>query len=198
MRVQVDTYNVYKFNELSESAKENAREWYRSVDDFSFHAEYVIEDAKECAKILGIKIDKIYYSGFSSQGDGACFVGSYSFTKDCLKNIKKHAPNDKELHDIARRMRDLAKVFNGKPGASVSHRGRYYHAYCTDISVYDVENDYHIDENHVEELKDILRDFMHWIYRRLEEEYDYQNSNEAVDESIEANEYEFLEDGKRA
>lgn len=198
MRVQVDTYNVYKFDELNDKAKEKARDWYREVDDFSFYAECAIEDAKDCAKVLGINIDKVYYSGFSSQGDGACFVGSYSFTKDCLKNIKNHAPKDKTLHDIARRMRDLAKVFNGKPGAKVSHRGHYYHAFCTDISVYDVENDYHIDENHVEELKDILRDFMHWIYRRLEAEYDYQNSDEAVDESIEANEYEFLEDGSRA
>jgi hypothetical protein len=41
------------------------------------------------------------------------------------------------------------------------------------------------------------RDAMRWIYRRLEREYEYQNSVECVDEVIRANEYEFTEDGRR-
>ncbi len=44
---------------------------------------------------------------------------------------------------------------------------------------------------------ELLRDFAHWIYRQLEQEWDYQNTDEQVDESIQANEYEFDEDGVR-
>ena len=44
----------------------------------------------------------------------------------------------------------------------------------------------------------LLRDFADWIYRRLEEEYEYQTSEEAVAESMAANEYEFYEDGSIA
>ena len=39
--------------------------------------------------------------------------------------------------------------------------------------------------------------FMQWMYRQLEAEYDYRNSDEQIDKSITANEYEFTEDGKR-
>ena len=48
------------------------------------------------------------------------------------------------------------------------------------------------------ELKDILKSFMNYIYKRLVQTDEYMNSNEAVDENILANEYEFLKDGKRA
>ncbi len=43
-----------------------------------------------------------------------------------------------------------------------------------------------------------LRDFADWIYSQLEKEYEYQMSNECVDENIRANEYEFTEEGMRA
>lgn len=43
-------------------------------------------------------------------------------------------------------------------------------------------------------LKTILNDYA----RILQNEYDYLTSDEAVDENIEANEYEFNEDGSRA
>lgn len=39
---------------------------------------------------------------------------------------------------------------------------------------------------------------MRWIYRALEAEYEYQDSDGQVDETIKANEYEFEEDGSRA
>jgi hypothetical protein len=41
-----------------------------------------------------------------------------------------------------------------------------------------------------------MRDFADWIYRQLESEYDYANSDESVDENILCNEYEFDENGK--
>jgi hypothetical protein len=47
-------------------------------------------------------------------------------------------------------------------------------------------------------LKDILRDYMRWIYRTLEKEYDYMTSEEAIKETIIANDYEFTKDGSRA
>ena len=43
-----------------------------------------------------------------------------------------------------------------------------------------------------------MRDFAQWIYDSLEKEYEYQMSDEFVTENIEANEYEFDEEGNRA
>jgi len=39
---------------------------------------------------------------------------------------------------------------------------------------------------------------MRWVYRALEQEYEYQTANEQVDDSIRANEYEFTETGRIA
>ena len=47
-------------------------------------------------------------------------------------------------------------------------------------------------------LAELLRDFMNWIYQQLENEHDYLLSDEYVDDTIRANEYEFTENGKRA
>jgi hypothetical protein len=42
-----------------------------------------------------------------------------------------------------------------------------------------------------------MRDFADWIYDQLRKEYEYQMSDEQVDETLIANEYEFDEDGDR-
>lgn len=43
-----------------------------------------------------------------------------------------------------------------------------------------------------------MKDFARWIYKQLEPDWDYQTSDEAIEESINANEYEFTADGKIA
>ena len=42
-----------------------------------------------------------------------------------------------------------------------------------------------------------LRDLARWLYRQLEREYEYLSSDEAVDETIAANQYTFTETGCR-
>ena len=49
-----------------------------------------------------------------------------------------------------------------------------------------------------DDASQIVSDFAGWIYRRLEQEYEYQMSDECVDEGIRVNEYEFDEGGERA
>lgn len=186
------TNNVYQFTELTDSAKETARQWFReaSAGD-SYYSECVIEDAKECLALAGFRVDTVYFSGFSSQGDGACFEGAW-YPKDCLpvKAMKAHAPKDTELHRIAATMRAIAKR-DKNSGMTVKHRGHYYHEHCTEFGIdartLEIE----------EEIIEASRDAMRWIYRQLEREWDYQNSDENVDETIQANEYEFTEEGKR-
>lgn len=99
--MQIIETKGYTFNELSEEAKEKAREWYRKVEDFSFYAETVIDDAKTIAKLMGININNVYYSGFWSQGHGACFEGTYTYKAGSVKALKDYAPLDTELHAIA-------------------------------------------------------------------------------------------------
>ena len=187
---------VYQLDELTEDAKETAREWYRGgALDYEWY-ESVYEDAKTIAGLMGINIDKIYFSGFSSQGDGACFEGNYSYAKQSVKKVMEYAPQDKNLHRIVKALYQLQKINFYQLEAHVKHSGHYYHEFCTRIDVSYLCGRYtHIDT--AEELTELLRDFMHWIYRQLETEYDYLLSDESVDETIKINEYTFTEDGRR-
>lgn len=189
-RIKQET--VYTFDELNDAAKECARQWFR---DGAFDYEWydcVYEDATECLKLAGFIVDKIYFSGFSSQGDGACFEGSWSAanTKP-VKAMKQHAPQDKALHEIAATMREIAKR-DRTASMSVKHRGHYEHSGCTEFSIDCVKEDTE------DQIIQSSREAMDWIYKQLEREYDYQNADEQVDESILANGYEFTEEGKRA
>ena len=189
---------VYQFNELSDKAKERARAWYRGADDDSFWEECVLEDAAQCAEILGISIKKngIYYSGFWSQGDGASFVGSYAYKKGAAKAIRDHAPQDTTLHEIADSLQEAQRVNFYGAECTITHRGHYQHSGCMS---FDWENPNRPDVLREEDsLTQPLRNFADWIYSQLEQEYKYQNANAQVDESILANGYEFTSEGECA
>lgn len=189
MKTITTTTDVYQFNELSESAKETAREWYLKGFDFEPHSESVREDAMEIGKLFGLDIKKIYFSGFWSQGDGACLEGFYSYKPGGLKAAKSYAPKDEKLHQIVKELQEIQRKNFYKISAGIRHSGYYMHSGCTDINVEGAADN--------TEVIDALRSFMDWIYKRLEQEYEYQTSNEAVDESIISNEYEFTEDGHK-
>lgn len=206
--MRIMTTEVYKFDELSERAKEKARDWYRQgALDYNWW-EFVYEDAANIADILGIELQNkpvrlmngktrydpcIWFRVSCSQGDGACWEGTYSYAKDSVEKIKEYAPKDEELHRIAQGLYEVQKRYFYKLTASCGHRGHYYHSHCMTVDVDFGDFNYNSDTD--EELTQLLRDFADWIYRRLEEEHYYLLSDEAVDESIVSNEYEFDEFG---
>lgn len=198
--MQIIETPVYSFSELSEEAKENAREWWRNglEVDYSF----VLEDAAAIAQILGIDINYrknnpvIYFSGFWSQGDGACFEGNYQYKKGASKSIRQHAPQDKELHRIADALQSIQRKHFYKLTASMHHSGFYYHSGCMSVDVEHSEDRYRDIGEAEDDIAESMRDFADWIYKQLEKEHDWQNSDECVDENITYNEFQFTEDGK--
>lgn len=212
MRV-VET-NVFQYDELDDRAKERARDWYsRHVFEDSCDWEFVYEDAANVAEILGIDLRQrrvqlmggghryepsIYFSGFWSQGDGACFEGTHRYAKGATKKIREYAPQDKELHSIADELQAVQKRHFYKLVASMSHTGHYCHSGCMSVEVYHIDDEYRDIGDAEDDIRQLMRDFADWIYDRLESEYDYQTSDEAVEEAIRANEYEFDENGERA
>jgi len=195
--MRVKEIKLYKFDELSEEAKEKAIEKLYDINvDDSYWYECTIDDAKEIGKLMGIDISNIYFSGFSSQGDGACFEGKYTYRKNSVKELKAYAPQDEVLHTIVKDLYKIQKSAFYRLYARVKHRGHYSHEYCTEIDVYNDENDEQETTKEQEDgLTEVLRDFMRWIYRTLQKEYEYQTSQESIIETIKANEYEFTEDG---
>jgi hypothetical protein len=203
---------LYQYDELSDKAKARAvdAERLHAADDDWWY-ESVFDDAVEVAALMGIEIEQravkfrdavvghkpcIFFSGFSSQGDGACFEGRYQYKKGSVKAVVEYAPKDKELDRIVRELYTLQKEHGYGITATVKHEGHYSHKYCTAIDVYNKDGDY-ADLNTGNAVAEILRDFMEWIYRQLKTEYEYRTGDEAVIEDIRANEMEFTEEGVR-
>ena len=207
---------VFTYSELSDSAKSNARDGYRdsSAGD-NFSAECVYDDAAEIGDIIGIDLRQtrktkkdgsplytptIFYSGFWSQGDGACFESSYRYKPGALKALRAHiggeSKGDKELLRICKGLQDVQRKYFYRLQAKTKHSGHYYHSGCMRVSV-DYVGDY-VDretDKGEDEITQLLRDFADWIYEQLETAYDWENSDDNVAEMIEAFGYEFTEDG---
>ena len=184
---------VYKFDELSDAAKQKALNAWRDLGNFD--DEYVIDYCKEAAKMFGLDIDKIYYSGFSSQGDGACFEGRYKYKAGALAAVKKEWPKWTALHGIVERLEAVQKRNFYRLTAVIKHRGHYYHSGCMLIDVEDSENQYRDLKDAEDSVIDELRDFADLIYAMLSDEYDYTQSDAYVTENIQGNGVEFTVDG---
>jgi hypothetical protein len=173
----------------------------------------VYDDFHRICEILGIELDKDEpsFSGFWSQGDGASFTGRYracglSFdtpsgyvaTYDLAPaKIREYAPQDEELHHIADELCLLARIYHptyakvGRPyGSNYVHSNTMYvtewEYYDEDIGFEGVDTAiaHHIEETLIAQFR-ALAD---WLYKTLEREYDYLTSDEAVVETLEANE----------
>lgn len=216
-RVRRDT--VYQYDELSDNAKRRALEWWAEAcaGDNSF-SESIIDDFCTIAHLMGWEVStrqpyrppgvpsgaklhappSVYFSGFCSQGDGACFEGTWRASDVNLRGLKKYAPRDKELHRIARALRDVAKREPNASGTS-THTGRGYHEHSVTLALESYRERERDDlAETVEAWEEATRDLMRWLYRTLEKEYEYQTWGEGAVESILANEYEFTEEGRRA
>lgn len=208
--------SAYAFAELSEDAKENARGWYRDncLDDWWAPT---LDDTYEIAKRLGLylgingkRTPGIYFSGFSSQGDGAYFEGAWYAADVRPGKVREYAPNDEEINRIAVEFERIARAF---PCAAFCCKktGHYCHEHCTAFEVEfpgDLIEDLeygsvaHSERLSVlreaeEELIEATRDFMRWIYNQLENDYNWMNEDAQVDENITVNGYEFDEGGNR-
>lgn len=141
----------------------------------------VDEDAKTVAALMGIEIERVYFSGFSSQGDGACFEGRLGYRKGCVPAVMRYAPKDSCLHKIAKDWRDVMRKTFYRASGTVEHSGRYMHEHSTRFYFDDLPM--RIED----ELKEVARRLMRWIYAQLEKEYDYARAWEAARQWQEAN-----------
>lgn len=173
-------------------------EKHRTINvDHDWWHDCVQESFIERMEKQGITVDRIYFSGFWSQGDGACFEGCIN----PLRFLRKHFPTEYPM---------LRKVVGagGRVHLTSTHSGNYYHEHSTRFDL-DVESfEYLIDqptdfhEQVVDSMNgaldqeipsfesravDIMRGYMKKLYRELQTEYDYLTSDEVVSETIIAN-----------
>ena len=204
---------VYDIRELPDAAKEAARSWYREhCLDHAWY-DFVYEDFETICAILGIRLQTspiplhgggtrenshIYFTGFWSQGDGACYEGSYSHARGATKAIRAHAPQDEELHQIADTLQAIQRRNFYQLHSSIRHRDRYCHEYTMEIRVErDSPTWQPVTDGAEDTVIEALRDLARWLYRQLQNEYEHQTSDEVVDEVIAINEWTFTRNGER-
>ena len=204
---------VYQFPELSDPAKDKARAWYRGLGSHDDWWDAVYDDFERVCEILGIRLKTravrlmgggtrqkpcVWFSGFCSQGDGACFEGRVSHAKGSSKRIRDYAPQDATLHGIADRLQAVQRRNFYQLTVGATHRGRYYHEYSMTI---EVMRDSPTGQEPTSDSEDIvteaLRDLARWLYRQLEAEHDHLTSDDAIEDGIIANAYTFTEAGRR-
>ena len=189
----------FDFSELSETARENARNNYREYGLNDDWYSPLIDDWKKGLELLGIDASNIFFSGFWSQGDGACFECFYSYHKGWRKALNSEFGGS--LGDIllsaGARLQALQRPLFYRLIATVSQYGRYTHHYST---IFDVDPDgIFSDESAVaveDELKGILRGLMREIYSSLEREYNYLSSDLVIDDYLQNDGLQFLESGE--
>lgn len=172
------TINAYSFGELNQEAKDKALKDLCDINtDYEWHADLIAEWKEKLANVGFLNAD-ISFSGFGSQGDGA------SFSADL----------------------DLNKVLEGKFSALREEDTDFR---CLKLEGYSSYERYVFDQNNVlsspesEELSErfiVTINKLHEslsfdIYKDLEAEYENRISDMAIIETIESNDFYFLEDG---
>lgn len=193
---------VYHYEELNEKAKERARDWYRgcaAADVFDDSA--VLDDFKVIAGLLGFENVKPVYSGWGCQGDGASFIGTWSAATAAkgFGKVLEHAPKDEVLHKIAGRIQKIATYYPTAIATIVRNDSRYSHEHTVGYEIGDGEDwpELSVGEGSSFDIFCLTsRDLMRWLYQQLTDEHDYVNSDDAVADTIMANDYEFTIDGR--
>ena len=175
------TVKVYAFAELSDDAQERALNEFRDINlDFPWCCS-TFDTLRTAGKLIGLDIDMIYFDI-----DSYCmFDAYYRYARGAVKAVKAEFPRATDLHDVARNLQGL-------------QRRHFYSLRCNVASQRDTNSYqcFRFGEDYECDLGDIIDDFAHWAWILLRDEYEYLTSDEAVKEMIEANEYEFDEDGK--
>lgn len=150
---------IYKFEELSDSAKDTARSWFREGNDYPWWKDS-FDSIKAFCDEFGVKI-KDYSVG----------MGGHSYLDTDAENA----------HFRGRKLKVLNREYNPT-------------GYCLDCTLWETYHDVW------KESGDPLKAFKDAIDKAIKDivsDMEYLDSDEAVDEMLIVNEYEFDEDGRR-
>lgn len=188
MRQQMET--IYKFEELPEKVQDKIIQEYGYTNVDSNWWDYLYEGFKEDLNNVGLDADSFEWD-----------LERGNYFKMCKAGV-----NDKnKLLEAAScsKYNILAELNNWDICIGIIEPSRYGENECEVI----VENDDNEEENEemdnfTRELEENINDFLENLcskfLKTLKDEYEYLTSEKGVKDMLEANDYEFYEDGSRA
>lgn len=198
MRTETILKTIYNIDDVlkNETLKQKVLQKHSDINtDYDWY-NFTLNDFENELNQQGFEDVNISFSVFYSQGDGASFTCK-SVDLDKLANIlfDKQLINEKNCKLI------MALYNNGYIYASIyRHNTRYCHERSTTFCL---ENNFTHEYKRVEKIlcnfENVVSDYIvnincH-IYDKLEKEYEYLQSDKAIIETLEANNYEFDENG---
>lgn len=203
MKTITQTYKIYNYDELTETAKNNVKEWYLNNESRNEDFYYIIKDE---LKYLFDSNLKIQYSLSSCQGDGVNIYGDIS-----AESIKNYVENLSEENT-------LKKTMNEKEWRRILHYGqecgsitlpenrRYCYCIADEIDVlndwfYQLENyaNYsNINIKTLEKFENLVRDIFSTLCEKFEDmgyDFLYEISDGELSEICDCNDWEFFENG---
>jgi hypothetical protein len=197
---------LQKFNTLPSKQRDEILDKYRqwNVEHVDW-GDCVYETFKCDMAAIGVRVDKMFFSGFWSQGDGACFEGRVEDWPLFLTSIG---------------YTDAALIAAGDDccwSFSCEHRGySYYHhktvTYSTEINLPESTEDADFADRYlpwepddirtatmmaslaqytsatlIDEFATVFENYMLDLYKQLGEEYEHLTSDESIRDSLDAN-----------
>lgn len=172
VKMETKTYKVYKFNELPEESKEKVIQNYSDINvDYEWW-DCTYDDAKTVElKITSFDLDR------NRHCEGEFFESAEETAHLIIDNHGEHC----ETYQTAKNyLKERDKLIENAPK---DENGEFKDEYKLDNDLDDLDSEF---------LKSILEDYSIILQR----EYEYLTSEEAIIETIEANEYNFTLDGK--
>lgn len=184
--------NIYKFSELSDLAKENARKLHYENEDYSYLSSDIAEEMKMYIEDKeyfwhACKIDDLKYSLSYSQGDGLSFNSTFDFDK-CIDTLDIKTSQKNALKKVILDVRS-------------ANMGRYCFASNRDVLL-------EISRNSTVNILDLAFDT---VLKTAKEQYidicshlekfgysiiEYRMSDEEFSDFSDGNDYDYYEDGR--
>ena len=175
---------LFTFDELSEESQQKLIEGFRQDYNPDYRHIYY-EFINHMSEHYGadIDIDDIYWSGFWSQGDGACFT--CEFDQDIIESILRESISEDDRAHLDQLQAELceAKSIRTGPSNHYCHENTVMGDICFDCPD-DTNLNADIIQTMEQRLTEIIRDSSRDLYRKLEDEYDRATSDDAIIEEI--------------
>jgi hypothetical protein len=183
--MQTVTIEIFKFNELSADAQQVAINKFYDINLYAGWWDPIYEDAKE----IGLKI-----TGFDLDRYRHCSGNFISTALRCAHSIIANHGTECATFTRAKTFIEewntLLNKWSGKIDGITPDGNNYYITFENDATEYDFDLDLQDFED------DFLQSLLHDYSIMLQNECDYLQSDEAITETIIANDYDFLITGK--
>lgn len=186
----------YTFEELDYNAKSVA------IDELTGDMDYSLlyDDFVRAGKMIGVEFDTrrgtrrepcIWWSGFYHQGSGLGYDATYRYAKGAPKAVASEWPQDTELRNIAIALQAAQRRNFYRLRASVGS----VRDTSIRVEVEDWDNPYRDIGDAESDVESALQDFASWMYKQIQDQYEYETSEEVVGQQCLDKDYRFDQRG---